>query len=208
MRNPERFHAVSTSSDEVVRKQRRSLCAAASIGGEFVRQREIFLAHIVGPDPRKLQFHVDASAARQSPSRSETKVRTPSTIDGERGRVGGRGQDHRHPRPQCYNPVSSDLRRSVATTRLGPSIAFPTASTASAWIDAIRDGQVRIRGISDVKHCHGKLHFQVDASATPRRRSRSENRFSASTPIDDEPLGLGQRGLDRRHPRPHRYNLV
>ena len=93
-----------------------------------MRQLEILFRDIVGPIQRKLQFHVDASAARQTPSRTQNRFPTTSSITGERGRVGRRGLDRRHPLPQHYNLASSNPQPRDSTTGLRPSIEFSATS--------------------------------------------------------------------------------
>ena len=167
-----------------------------------MRQLKIFFFGHVRHDLRKLQFHVDASATRRSPSRPEIRFRTPPTPTRERGRLSGRGFRHRHPRPECFKCTTSPLRAFDSATDLRPPIAFPATPSASAAIDALHAVQVGFGAISDVDHLHGDLQFQVDAAVPLRRRPGREIRISTPLTTISKRLVRGRRGFDQRRP-PH-----
>ena len=130
-RSEEEFRVFSRDFERLRRSCREAVSrpnAAASIDGDAIGQLKIFRLSIVKHILRKLQFQVDASAARRSPSRPEIRFRTSTAVDGERGRLPGRGFRHRHPRPEYFKRASSNLCALDSATDFWPPIRF-TANT-------------------------------------------------------------------------------
>ena len=141
---------------------------------------------------------MDASAARRSPSRPEIRFRTSTAVDGERGRLSGRGFRHRHPRPEHFKCASSNLCALDSATDFWPPIRFPANTFC------IRSRRRHARTTSGVLR-HQRRRPRPRLPSIPFGRLRKSpvargTRFAVFNAVDDRRRTVGARTTRFRRP--------